>query len=126
MKVKRDREFLRQKLLATGEFEDNNFLDLYIQLIATREQLSEQIGCEIHHILPRSYYRACNQEVDNTESNLARLQYVDHCHAHWLLANCTRGKLQKDSCYAYRCMINQLQAKELRDLTEAERAQLQH
>ena len=82
----------KEKLLATNCFIDNEYLDTYLKLID-----SSTTGTEVHHILPRSYFKDLGISVDNSEQNLVRLSFADHCKAHWLLYYCTIGKLKKAS-----------------------------
>lgn len=82
----------KEKLLATNCFIDNEYLDAYLKLID-----SSTTGTEVHHILPRSYFKDLGISVDNSEQNLVRLSFADHCKAHWLLYYCTTGKLKKAS-----------------------------
>ena len=71
---------LKQKLLNTGLFLDNEYLDEYINLV-----LSNNITVgytEKHHILQRNYFKKSNLPVDNSPDNLITLSYCDHCKAH--------------------------------------------
>ena len=84
---------LKQKLLNTGLFLDNEYLDEYINLV-----LSNNITVgytEKHHILQRNYFKKSGLPVDNSPDNLITLSYCDHCKAHWLLYFCTTGYLKK-------------------------------
>ena len=110
-------QILKQKLLDTGYFVDNQFLDAYLSLVSNND---ETVYTEAHHILPRSYFKLVNLKCDNSESNLVKLSYVNHCKAHYLLANCTILQLQRSSIYSLRLMasskrikLNYLTAEEL-------------
>ena len=84
---------LKQKLLNTGLFLDNEYLDEYINLV-----LSNNITVgytEKHHILQRNYFKKSGLPVDSSPDNLITLSYCDHCKAHWLLYFCTTGYLKK-------------------------------
>ena len=84
---------LKQKLLNTGLFLDNEYLDEYINLV-----LSNNITVgytEKHHILQRNYFKKSGLPLDNSPDNLITLSYCDHCKAHWLLYFCTTGYLKK-------------------------------
>ena len=83
---------LKETLLATKCFVDNEYLVQYLNLVN-----SSEAGTELHHILPRSYFKDLGISVDNSEQNLVRLSFADHCKAHWLLYYCTTGKLKKAS-----------------------------
>ena len=84
---------LKQKLLNTGLFLDNEYLDEYINLV-----LSSNITVgytEKHHILQRNYFKKSGLPLDNSPDNLITLSYCDHCKAHWLLYFCTTDYLKK-------------------------------
>ena len=84
---------LKQKLLNTGLFLDNEYLDEYINLVLSN---NITIGyTEKHHILQRNYFKKNGLPLDNSPDNLITLSYCDHCKAHWLLYFCTTGYLKK-------------------------------
>ena len=84
---------LKQKLLNTGLFLDNEYLDEYINLVLSN---NITIGyTEKHHILQRNYFKKSGLPLDNSQDNLITLSYCDHCKAHWLLYFCTTGYLKK-------------------------------
>ena len=84
---------LKQKLLNTGLFLDNEYLDKYINLVLSN---NITIGyTEKHHILQRNYFKKSGLPLDNSPDNLITLSYCDHCKAHWLLYFCTTGYLKK-------------------------------
>lgn len=108
---------LKQKLLATGYFIDNQFLDDYLQLVLFSD--NNTFYTEAHHILPRSYFKLVNLKCDNSESNLVKLSYFNHCKAHFLLANCTVLQLRHSNILSLRIMTKSKRAK-LEYLNEAE------
>ena len=71
---------LKQKLLDTGYFIDNDYLDHYVDLICT--EFVNQGYIEKHHILPRAYFAAEGLKLDNSVMNIKKLSYADHCKAH--------------------------------------------
>lgn len=84
---------LKQKLLNTELFLDNEYLDEYINLVLSN---NITIGyTEKHHILQRNYFKKSGLPLDNSPDNLITLSYCDHCKAHWLLYFCTTGYLKK-------------------------------
>ena len=84
---------LKQKLLNTGLFLDNEYLDEYINLVLSN---NITIGyTEKHHILQRNYFKKSGLPLDNSPDNLITLSYCDHCKAHWLLYFCTTDYLKK-------------------------------
>ena len=84
---------LKQKLLNTGLFLDNEYLDEYINLVLSN---NITIGyTEKHHILQRNYFKKNGLPLDNSPDNLITLSYCDHCKAHWLLYFCTTDYLKK-------------------------------
>ena len=89
---------LKQKLLATGLFIDNNKFNDYLLLVTNQNKI---LGySEKHHILPRIFYKRNKLPLDNSVDNLIELSYSDHCYAHWLLYYCTIGYLKTASAVA--------------------------
>lgn len=101
-------ENLKQKLLNTGYFVNNQFLDDYLELVSKNDKDSY---IESHHILPRSYFKLLNLKCDNNENNLVKLSYFNHCKAHFLLTNCTTDKLRHANLLTLRLMTGSKRAK---------------
>lgn len=105
---------IKQYLLNTGYFVNNQYLDDYIDLI--QKPFSLPNYAEYHHILPISYYKykyGCKNRkeaklfADHDLNNLKiKLSYADYCKAHWLLYNCTKDKLKEDMATAFLYMID--------------------
>ena len=74
------KQALKSKLLATGYFINNSFLDQYIDLVTN--SLVNNCYSEYHHILQKQYFRLINMPIDNSAENLKLLSYADHCKAH--------------------------------------------
>lgn len=88
-------EDLKQKLLDTGVINDNEYLDLYINLIYDNKSTKKQKGkTQMHHIIPRYYYNMIGKEVDNSSDNLVNLLYKYHLLAHYYLSLCAKGKFR--------------------------------
>ena len=104
----------KEELLSTGHFIDNSYLDDYVELV---NSTTTTAYTERHHILPRAYYDLLELDIDNSDNNLVRLSFADHCKAHWLLYFCTTDKLRYASQTAFVIMVNGL-AKRLKDYTE--------
>lgn len=83
---------LKQKLLFTNLFIDNDQLSQYIDLVTSSQVVHGYT--ESHHILPRSFYKHNKLPVDDSVDNVVILSYADHCKAHWLLYYCTVGYLK--------------------------------
>lgn len=116
-----DRQQLREKLMSTGYFIDNEYLEKYLELVCEDEADTSR-GCERHHILPQSYFRELKQDIDNSPENLVQLRYREHCLAHWYLYQCTRDFLKKNNAYALQFMVGQ--DKKWNSLTEEELLEL--
>ena len=67
-------EELKEKLLLTNCFNDNEWLDKYINLIINKS-LVEKIKYKsaVHHIIPRHYFINENKNIDNSAKNLVYL-----------------------------------------------------
>lgn len=96
---------LKLKLLATGYFIDNDYLDQYVQLVSYSTEKSA-FKTQCHHILPKTYFKSLDLPIDNSDDNLVELLFKDHVKAHYLLKKCTTGFLSRNSGYALRYMLN--------------------
>lgn len=85
---------LKSKLISTGYFIDNDYLDKYLNLIIKNKDTLKAFGYETHHILQRKYFKIINADVDETESNKVNLLYKDHILAHYYLSLCTTNDLK--------------------------------
>lgn len=84
---------LKEKLLQTNVFENNEYLDLYVALIEKNKLTKkEQFKTAIHHIIPKAYFKKMNLPVDNSKDNLVNLLHKDHALAHYYIALCTKDK----------------------------------
>lgn len=97
---------LKEKLLKTGYFIDNKYLDNYINLVVTPPNTNSLDYTEIHHILQKKYFKIINKPIDNSLENKVRLLYKDHCKAHYLLYFCTIGKLKTANARAVNKMFS--------------------
>lgn len=81
---------LKEKLLALNIFEDNQYLDKYVNLINLNEgRARETYLTQQHHIVPKCYFNLVNEEVDSTPDNLVNLLHRDHVLAHYYLCLAT-------------------------------------
>ncbi|WP_300924750.1 NUMOD3 domain-containing DNA-binding protein [uncultured Clostridium sp.] len=102
-----DKDILKDKLLALKIFDDNNYLDKYIELIeSNRETKKEKFKTQKHHIIPRCYFKHENLEIDNSSDNLVNLLYKDHALAHYYLSLCCKGVFKYANEYALLHLIN--------------------
>lgn len=86
---------LKSRLLSHEGFIDNEHLDSYVRLVErNRRTLKRSRSTNLHHVVPRSWYKLHNQEVDNSLPNLVNLQYRDHVLAHYYLCLCTAEQLK--------------------------------
>lgn len=81
---------IKECLLDKGIVYDNEYLNKYVNLIYSNiDRPKETFKTNRHHIIPRSYYKMNNVEVDNSSDNLVNLMYKDHALAHYYFALCT-------------------------------------
>lgn len=98
---------LKQKLLDLNIFEDNEYLDKYVELIeSNRETKKERFKTDKHHIIPRCYFHLNKIKIDNSKENLVNLLYKDHVLAHYYLVLCSSNDYIKYSNqFAFLSMI---------------------
>lgn len=97
---------LKEKLLNTGYFIDNEWLDKYCGLIEDNKDIVKDKNTQKHHILQRAYYNLINQPCDDNKKNLVNLKYSDHILAHYYLCLCTKNQLEKSNRTALFFMLN--------------------
>ena len=74
---------IKNTLLGTNEFLDNEYLDKYVNLITSNKFTKKEVyKTQRHHIIPRCYYRNNNLIVNNEPDNLVNLLFKDHVLAH--------------------------------------------
>lgn len=92
---------IKNKLLNTDYFIDNEYLDLYCALVSSNwNSLKIKGKTQKHHILPRSYYKIVGEKLDNSANNIVNLLFADHLLAHLYLYKCTIAELKIDMIYA--------------------------
>lgn len=95
---------LKEKLLALGIFEDNEYLDKYVELIeSNRDTKKEKFKTDRHHIIPKAYFKYKNIELDNSKDNFVYLLYKNHVLAHYYLAKCSKNDYIR---YCNECAVN--------------------
>lgn len=124
---------LKDYLLSLGCFIDNKYLDEYLSLIEQPFTLSGY--SEKHHIIPVTVYKTnfnCKtrrdaEKISNADSNnkIINLLWKDHCLAHWLLYNCTTGRIKSNMAKTFIRMVED-KSKLNTGLTSKELADLQH
>lgn len=45
-------------------------------------------GRQLHHIIPKSFFKKKGEEVDNSKENLISLSQAEHWLCHWLIYQC--------------------------------------
>jgi hypothetical protein len=104
---------LKQKLVTTSHFVDNEYLDRYLNLVYDHEIDSAHYS-ENHHVIPVALYKLNNEGCDRRKAEKfakadpdnfeVLLLYRDHCLAHYLLYFCTTGKLKSNM----QCIVRRL------------------
>ena len=89
-------ENLKEKLLSLGVFLDNEYLDFYCTLIINnKDTIKERFITQKHHIIPKTYYKLNNIEINNSKNNIVNLLYKDHILAHYYLCLCIKATEKK-------------------------------
>lgn len=104
---------LKEILITQYNFIDNDYLNKYLELLTNID--SNDSYCELHHIIPVSYYKykfKCKTRsqaesfADHDDNNFSRkLSYNDHVLAHWYLYNCTTGPVKHSNEVTCNCML---------------------
>lgn len=78
-------------LLSFDIFNDNEFLDLYVDLVNNNIFTDRDVHrTNLHHIVPKYYYIDNDLDIDSSDNNVVNLLYKDHILAHYYLARCSK------------------------------------
>ena len=97
---------LKETLLNTGYFLNNEWLDAYCDLVKNNG-VAKCGATEKHHILQRAYFKLIKDTCGkDAKANLVHLSFADHVRAHWFLYKCTQKELKLSNEVAVRRMVN--------------------
>ena len=98
---------LKDRLIFYDVAIDNEYLDLYVNLmISNKDTICESGITQRHHIIPKYYYLDNGLSVDNSSDNIVNLKYRDHILAHYYLAMCSIGKGVSKNVLSIRFLLN--------------------
>lgn len=105
---------LREQLLELNIVNDNMYLDKYCELCFNNKNTHKQrFKTQLHHIIPKWYFRYNNLVIDNSAGNTINLFYKDHVLAHYYLALCAKDKkFLSAMIYAINIIIGSKQIKD--------------
>ena len=105
---------IKEALLATEQFLDNEYLDKYVNLIYNNLHTKKETAkTQRHHILPKCYFKFIGKPCDNTKGNLVNLLYIDHARAHFYLSMCLSNKaLAGQNALVLKYILNQVHQKQ--------------
>lgn len=86
---------------------DNQSIWYYklIDLILSVDRDSKkEKGYEIHHIIPRSFFKLKNIEIDNSDDNLIKFTPSEHYMAHYYMSKCAKKIIKRSMIYALHLM----------------------
>ena len=100
-------EKIKQKLLDSNLYLDNEYLDKYCHLMMKYDIKPIKFETQQHHILPKHYFIDNNLSIDNSNDNIKTLWYKDHILAHYYLAGCSKDSQEKiNNIWAIRYVLN--------------------
>lgn len=98
--------YIKEKLIKTLCCEQNDYLDLYVQLIIDNiNNVKIKYENQKHHIIPKFYFRTNNLPIDNSKENTVYLSHYNHCLAHYYLFRCTSDAYRRDNACACRFLF---------------------
>ena len=90
---------LKVKLISTGCILDNNYLNMYVDLVFNNlGQEKIKFETERHHIIPKSYFKQIglqDKSIIDSEDNIVNLSYKNHILAHYYLYKCALDEVFK-------------------------------
>lgn len=63
-------------------------------------------GRQLHHVVPKSFFKKLGREVDNSKDNLISLSQSDHWLCHWLIYQCAKTGFRGVAYCAVKNMTN--------------------
>lgn len=63
-------------------------------------------GRQLHHIIPRSFFKKIGKDVDNSKDNLISLSQAEHWLCHWLIYQCAKKGFRSLAFCAIKNMTN--------------------
>ena len=96
-----DKMDIKNKLSSIPIFEDNEWLDKYCELVSEEKEKNLDEPKQIHHILPKHYYKRLGIPVDNSSENTVELSLNQHILAHYFLYNCSLGIMKQTNLGAF-------------------------
>lgn len=105
---------IKELLLNTGCFEENQYLDEYVSLIEQNISTApEKFKTQRHHIVPQQCYKhlgydmVADKPFIDRSSNLVNLLYKDHIKAHYYLSLCASdGDVRYANLYSFYRMVH--------------------
>lgn len=95
---------MREKLLSTGLFLENEYFENYIELINSNLTTKKQsFKTQRHHIIPAAVFKLKKWSDKDNKQNLVNLLYKDHILAHYFLALCSKDE---ELSYKMYCALN--------------------
>lgn len=86
-------------------FVDNEYLQKYCQLIERNRRTPVRARVtHKHHIVPKSWFKLTNTEINNELNNLVNLPYREHFLAHYYLCLCTEDPFKYANQLALMCL----------------------
>lgn len=83
--------FFKEQLLQTGYVEDNEYLDLYVQLVnANIKTKREKFKTQCHHCIPCACYESRSEASKDPLNLQVNLLFKDHILAHYYLCLCAK------------------------------------
>lgn len=73
-------------------------------ILSVDRDCKKEKGYEIHHIIPRSFFKLKNLEIDNSEDNLIKFLPSEHYMAHYYMSKCAKKIIKRSMIYALHLM----------------------
>lgn len=69
---------------------ESEFFKEYMRIVEKNSNIPKvrTTGRQLHHIIPRSFFKKRYENVDNTENNIVSLSQSEHWLCHWLIWHC--------------------------------------
>ena len=90
-------------------FRDNEDFSKMMSIITTAKNRvftqEESVGTQVHHIVPRSYFKKKQLPIDNNDYNLVTLSKQEHALVHFYAWKCAKPIIKRSMSYTVHLML---------------------
>ena len=98
--------FYNKEWLECFDVNAEGYFDLVDLIMENDRDTKKESGYELHHIIPRSYYKKKNLKIDNSDLNLIKFTPSEHYMAHYYMCKCAKPLMKRSMVFALHMMTS--------------------